>query len=1300
MKPELGIVIPAFNEASRLPQTLANILETVGGAEGVRVSRDAPGPRHRPASLEIVVVDDGSTDGTAAVVEALDDPRVSCVRLPRNRGKGAAVRAGLQATTATWVLICDADSSTPIAELERLTDTARATGAAVVAASRADADSQIGARQPRRREVLGQAYNRLLRALGLTSLRDTQCGFKLIRGDLARSLAPQLRTAGFAYDVELLWRAERAGARVVSVGTRWNHDADTRVRTLPHGSRMVLDALQIRWPFLARNHFGIAAAGILAVTLALHLWAVHTHSLTGDGAYHLVAGHQALRYGTNTVNLEHPPLAKLAMALPTLAWEPLAPPIEIGTAVETAIGLADRPALMWRATLAARYVVLLIFVVPLLFACVALGTDWGGRRAGLLLAAMVLFSFPVVGTLTILQTDAAVMLGFVLTVRAALGFLAAPTSARAAILGAALGFAMVVKFSGALLGPTVAAALLIGLWRRRASAASIGLLDNPAARARPQWLDFVVLPAIALVATAFVLHSAYALANLAYDQELGRAAIRSYIDGEGLVTGSSLGPLGPSLLALEPYHHGLSQWLTGFFAVRAQNQIGVYPSYAFGTVTSAGRWWYHPVVFLVTTPLAIFLAAAVAAVGWRRQSVLAGPVAANDVAQRRRPRTPGLAGLLLVASVVIIYAATAMLSNYNLGYRHLLPLVPLLYLPVAVGLARRPIASLVLVAALIVECFAVGPVWASSTNTWWLGATNPTRHSLGSAEFGQSLVLLDRAARAIGPETLAVIDPVLRAETLAAYVPTGRLVEPDDALSPGWYAVGLSIEQFLPALLDDHGERIAAERPELLFGDALRAEAERWLPLWQQLLRRGEDHGYVAGTYHLYRIAPAAGPPPNVLVITLDTVRADHLGSYGGTAAATPTLDALAADGILFENATSPLPETRPAHYSLFTSRYPDEHGVVANSAPRPSVPPLTLARVLGEAGFDTAGFAGCALFHGALGAELGFAHLDAPEQPQRSAQAVVEQFLAWQPDPDRPFFAWLHLFDAHMPYAPPPPFDRPEEPAAAAWPEFAWPHLLEVAEGADGALSAAALERARSLYAGEIEYIDHWLGRLFQELSRRGQLEQTVVVVTADHGECFSEGVYFEHSSCLGEGALRIPLLLHHPGLANPGQRVAYRAELLDVAPTILGLVGLPVPPEFGGRNLLDPAASDPAGSRAFFQFPAYTPLEVAQRTDRNQRLRSVAGLATRPIEADLGAIGAYLGPWKYTVRGDLGTLAKVGAAPDDSRAAARLQIRELLLEWAAVRGGDAPADNRIDPVLRARLRALGYLTDVAQRP
>ncbi|MFI5142835.1 MAG: dolichyl-phosphate beta-glucosyltransferase [Thermoanaerobaculales bacterium] len=229
----LSVIIPAYNEAARLPATLARL-----------VSFLAEQPHLLPA--EVVVVDDGSTDGTADIVARFAAPEgvaVRLLRLAHNAGKGAGVRAGMAASRGAMVLFSDADLATPIEEI----DTLRAARVAVAVGSRALDRALISRRQPLARDYLGRLYNLALRVLGLTTMRDTQCGFKLLDGALARRLAGELRLDGFAFDIELLARAQRAGATVAEVPVHWHHVDDSRVKPFRHGLMMFRDALRVRW---------------------------------------------------------------------------------------------------------------------------------------------------------------------------------------------------------------------------------------------------------------------------------------------------------------------------------------------------------------------------------------------------------------------------------------------------------------------------------------------------------------------------------------------------------------------------------------------------------------------------------------------------------------------------------------------------------------------------------------------------------------------------------------------------------------------------------------------------------------------------------------------------------------------------------------------------------------------------------------------------------------------------------------------------------------------------------------------
>jgi dolichyl-phosphate beta-glucosyltransferase len=228
-------VIPAYNEAGRLPPTLRRVFAYL-------VERADCLP------AEVVVVDDGSADDTAAVAQAAPAPpgvELLVLRHDVNRGKGAAVRTGFAASRGELVLLSDADLSSPISELGRLL--AVQDGATVAIGSRAVDRSLIQVRQPWYRDLMGRVFNRLVRLLVLPGLADTQCGFKLFPGSLTRDLARVQRLDGFAFDVELLLLARCWGRRVLEVPVRWDHVEASRVQALRHSSQMFRDLLRLAW---------------------------------------------------------------------------------------------------------------------------------------------------------------------------------------------------------------------------------------------------------------------------------------------------------------------------------------------------------------------------------------------------------------------------------------------------------------------------------------------------------------------------------------------------------------------------------------------------------------------------------------------------------------------------------------------------------------------------------------------------------------------------------------------------------------------------------------------------------------------------------------------------------------------------------------------------------------------------------------------------------------------------------------------------------------------------------------------
>jgi dolichyl-phosphate beta-glucosyltransferase len=231
--PRLSVVIPAYNEEQRLPSTIEQIERYL---DGQRVP------------YELILVDDGSTDGTGQVMEeaARRNPRIRLEALARNRGKGRALAAGVAVARGDEVLVTDADLSTPIEELARL-EAALKAGAGVAIASRAVSGSRIEIPQPTYRVLMGKVFNIIVQVVLLPGIWDTQCGFKLFRADVAHPVFAAMTTDGFGYDPEVLYLAKRRGVRIAEVPVVWRNSAPTKVMAFRSSLDMFKHVVRVRF---------------------------------------------------------------------------------------------------------------------------------------------------------------------------------------------------------------------------------------------------------------------------------------------------------------------------------------------------------------------------------------------------------------------------------------------------------------------------------------------------------------------------------------------------------------------------------------------------------------------------------------------------------------------------------------------------------------------------------------------------------------------------------------------------------------------------------------------------------------------------------------------------------------------------------------------------------------------------------------------------------------------------------------------------------------------------------------------
>lgn len=346
-------------------------------------------------------------------------------------------------------------------------------------------------------------------------------------------------------------------------------------------------------------------------------------------------------------------------------------------------------------------------------------------------------------------------------------------------------------------------------------------------------------------------------------------------------------------------------------------------------------------------------------------------------------------------------------------------------------------------------------------------------------------------------------------------------------------------------------------------------------------------------------------PPrrPNVLLITMDTLRADRLNCYGNERIRTPHIDALAERGVLFERAYASVPITLPSHTTIMTGLYPHQHGVRDNGVYRLDPSLVTLAETLRDAGYETAAFVSAFVLDRRFRIDQGFDHFDdemvAPlrtdqlvtgaadlpehsqrwiatwQQPyQRRADETVRRALDWlagRRDGDRPCFLWVHLFDPHSPYQPPSPWDTCYDAAYAGTMDGTTATFAEKAAVSPGLFRAEDIGNMIARYDGEVSYADEQIGRL---IAAWPDDDHSLVVFTSDHGEAFGEHrTFWEHMGEIYQENVHVPLILVGAEGVPPGSRRDDLVGSVDILPTVLDVVGLPSPDGLPGRSLLDAA-------------------------------------------------------------------------------------------------------------------------------
>lgn len=440
------------------------------------------------------------------------------------------------------------------------------------------------------------------------------------------------------------------------------------------------------------------------------------------------------------------------------------------------------------------------------------------------------------------------------------------------------------------------------------------------------------------------------------------------------------------------------------------------------------------------------------------------------------------------------------------------------------------------------------------------------------------------------------------------------------------------------------------------------------------------------------RVSP---PRINLVIILVDTLRADHLGCYGYERPTSPNIDRLASGGTLFENAVSQSSWTLPSAASLLTGLYPMRHQAVWRKAQLP-LARITLAEVLSAEGYATGAVVSHSLVSSDHDLDQGFDFFDETHISGHagiSSPGVTDVAVRWlRENRGQPFFLFLHYFDPHYAYLEHEGYEFGQR--YEGWVDPKAP--FRTIQTQRGRLDQGDIEFLRDRYDGEIAFTDHHIGIVLGELDRLGLTERTVVVLVGDHGEEFLDHGWLGHTTHLYEEIVRVPLIVHHPGMNGLPDRVAEPVELIDVLPTVLAMSGVDsVPAGIDGRNLLAMLEGRaPADTTAFS--------EVCLRS-----LHANASDASGRTSLDLKCLRC--GRWKLIHDAarqswELYDLPVDPAEEEDLASTAPRSLmdglRNQLVERAAALERLARVENAVcdsivgvDPEREERLRALGYV-------